>query len=198
MPHLSGVFDEFPDLDKTTPQELAAFLKQKPEIHFLVNFIGNRILYPQAIPLTTQELELDLALLRKGIKLKPSLVFEPQTNKIIIPKLLTDRFPSMNNLVQAIIESINPKGVHFIFIKDAAVIKLAGSVVSPLNPAKLSRDTETVIFSDEKSERPLNLNEISFIPSNAREANIKLGGEEYKAAGGELGIIVDLRLGGFG
>lgn len=198
MPHLSGVFDEFPDLDKTTPQELAAFLKQKPEIHFLVNFIGNRILYPQAIPLTIQELELDLALLRKGIKLKPSLVFEPQTNKIIIPKLLTDRFPSMNNLVQAIIESVNPKGVHFIFIKDAAVIKLVGSLVSPLNPAKLSRDTETVIFSDEKSERPLNLNEISFIPSNAREANIKLGGEEYKAAGGELGIIVDLRLGGFG
>lgn len=198
MPHLSGIFDEFPDLDKTTPEELAAFLKQKPEIHFLVNFLGNRILYPQAIPITEQELELDLALLRKGIKLKPSLVFEPQTNKIIISKLLTDRFPSLTNLIQAIIESINPKGVHFVFIKDAAVIRLAGSVVSPLNPAKLSRDTKTVIFSDEKSERTLNLNEISFIPSNISETNIKLGGEEYKAAGGELGIIIDLRLGGFG
>lgn len=197
MPHLSGVFDEFADLDKTKPEELLAFLKQKPEIHFLVNFLGNRILYPQAIPLTLQELELDLAILRKGIKLKPSLVFEPQTNKIVIPKLLIDRFPDIGTLVQTIIESINPKGVHLIFIKDGTGTRLVGSVVSPLNPSKLSVNSKTVAYFEEKGERQLSLGSISFVPSLAREVNIKLGSEEYKVAGGELGIIVDLRLGEF-
>lgn len=198
MPHLSGVFDEFPDLDKTPPEELLVWLKQKPETHFLVNFLGNRILYPQTIPLTRRELEIDLAVLRKGIKLKPSLVFQPQSNKIVIPRAFVDRFPPLTDLVMAIIEAISPKGIHLIFVKEKSQVEIVGSVIGPLNPQKMSNDEKTVPLLIGKLQKPLPLNKISLIRTSEKETKIILGGEEFKTQGGEAGIFVDLRLGGFG
>ncbi len=198
MPHLSGVFDEFPDLDKVNPDQLMAWVVQKPDRHFLINFLGNRILYPQVVPLTQKELELDLAILRAAIKLKPGLVFQPQTNKIIIPKMFAERFPPIGNVVRAIIEGINPKGVHLIYIKDKTQVKMVGSVISPLNPQKLSLDEKTVMFTTGDIKKPLPLNMISLVQLSVADTQITLGSEEYKVIGGELGLIVDLRLGGFG
>lgn len=198
MPHLSGVFDQFPDLDKTSPEEISAWLKSKPEIHFLINFLGNRIFYPQTVPITQKEMEIDLAILRRGIKLKPSLVFEPQTNKIVIPKLLVDRFPPLSSLVKTIIESINPKGIHLISIKEKSQVSIVGSVISPLSPQKLSSDEKTVILTIGEIKKPLRLSAISLIGLSAPENKILLGDEEFKVAGGALGVLVDLRLGGFG
>jgi len=101
-------------------------------------------------------------------------------------------------MVLAIIEGINPKGVHFIYIKDLSQLKMIGSVISPLNPQKLSRDEKTVTFATNKIKSALPLNKISVVELPVSETKIVLGGEELKALGGELGIIVDLRLGGFG
>lgn len=197
MPHLSGIFEEFGDLDKVSVEEIAKWLSQKYEVHFLVNFLGNRIIYPQAIPLTQKELEIDLAILREAIKLKPSLVYEPQTNKILLPKAFVDRFPSVVNVAKSIVEGLNPKGVHNIFLKDNGQQRLVGSVISPLNPQKLSLDENSVIFTGLAVRRPLPLNSVSVIPTPAAEARIVLGDEEYKVPGGEVGIIIDLRMGKF-
>lgn len=197
MPHLSGVFDEFADLDKVPIDEISTWLNIKPEIHFLINFLGNRILYPQVVPLTSKDLEVDLAILRAAIKLKPSMVYEPQTNRILIPKLLSDRFPKIKDLVKVIIEGINPKGVHNIFRKSDKEYQLVGSVISPLSPQKLSKDERTVIFTGLAIQKALPLNAVSILDTPAPEAKINLGGEEYSAAGGEAGIFIDLRMGGF-
>lgn len=197
MPHLSGVFDEFADLDKVPIDEISAWLNIKPEIHFLINFLGNRILYPQVVPLTSKDLEVDLAILRAAIKLKPSLVYEPQTNRILIPKLLSDRFPKIKDLVKVIIEGINPKGVHNIFSKSDKEYQLVGSVISPLSPQKLSKDEKTVIFTGLAIQKALPLNAVSILDTPAPEAKVNLGGEEFNAAGGEAGIFIDLRMGGF-
>ena len=198
MPHLSGVFDEFPDLDKIHVDQLMAWISQKPEVHFLVNSLGNRILYPQTIPLTKTELEIDFAILRVGIRLKPSLVFQPQTNKIVIPKLFVDRFPPLKSIVLSIIEGINPKGTHFIYIKEKPQLKLIGSVVSPPNPQKLSRNGTTVTFSSGKINKQMPLNSISLVELPLSETIITLGDEEFKVSGGEVGVMVDLRIGGVG
>lgn len=197
MPHLSGVFDEFPDLDKVSIDEILSWISQKPEIHFLVNFLGNRIFYPQAVPLTRNELELDLAILRVAIKLKPSLVYEPQTNKIIIPKLFVDRFPPLTAVAQAIIEGVTPKGVHNIFVKDRNQYRLVGSVISPLSPQKLCKDENSVIFTGLAIQKALPLRVISLVETPVSEVTVRLGDEEFKAAGGEVGVFIDLRMGGF-
>lgn len=198
MPHLSGVFDEFPDLEKASIEQLMSWVSQKVEVHFLVNLLGNRILYPQTIPLTKKEMELDLAILKAGVRMRPGLVFAPQTNRIIIPKQFAERFFPLGSLVKSLIEGINPKGIHVIYIKDNSQLKMVGSVISPLNPQKLSQDERTVFFSTNQIKKILPLNQISIVPSTLADAKIMLGGEEFKALGGQLGVIVDLRLGGFG
>lgn len=197
MPHLSGVFDEFGDLDKVSVEEIAKWLSQKPDIHALINFLGNRIIYPQAIPITLKELEIDLAILREAIKLKPSLVYEPQTNKILIPRAFAERFPPLLNTAKAVIEGLNPKGVHNIFTKDKNQEKLVGSVISPLSPQKLSKDERTVVFTGLAIRKALPLNVVSVIQTPASEVKIVLGDEEFKAAGGDIGVIIDLRMGKF-
>lgn len=198
MPHLSGVFEQFGDLDKVSIDEIAKWVSQKYEIHFLTNYLGNRILYPQAIPLTLKELEIDLAILREAIKLKPSLVYEPQTNKILIPKAIAERFPPIVNTAKAVVEGLNPKGVHSIYIYDKGSQRLVGSVISPLSPQKLSKDERNVVLSGMAIRRALPLNSVTVMPTPASEVTIVLGDEEFKASGGEVGIIVDLRMGNFG
>lgn len=197
MPHLSGVFDEFADLDKIPVEEVLKWLVQKPEIHFITNYIGNRILYPQTIPLTLKEIEIDLAILRAAIKLKPSLVYEPQTNKIIIPYAFAQRFPPLSKIARAVIDGLNPKGLHTIFVKETNQHRLIGSVISPLNPQKLSADENTVVFTGNAIRKALPLNAISVIETPAPEVKMSLGAEEFTVAGGEAGIIIDLRMGGF-
>jgi len=197
MPHLSGVFDEFPDLDKISVEEIASGLSFKPEMHFLMNYLGNRITYPQAIPATLQELEIDLAILRAAIKLRPGLFFDPQSNRIVVPKKFEERFPVLQLLVKAVIEGINPKGVHYLSIKDQARLDLVGSVISPMSPQRLSMDGKTVKFTGLAIAKDLPLNTISFMPTPVKSAKVKLGDEEFECAGGRVGIIIDLRLGGF-
>lgn len=196
MPHLSGVFDEFPDLDKASFEEIASGLSFKVDKHFLVNYLGNRILYPQLIPITPQELEIDLAILRVGVRLKPGLFFEPQTNRILISKIYEDRFANLLLLVKAIVEGVNPKGVHMVFIKENSNMTLAGSVVSPINAQKLSEDGKTVKFTGLGIERMLPLETITIMQTPVKSAKIKLKDEEYDVAGGRLGILIDLRSGG--
>lgn len=198
MPHLSGVFDQFPDLEKVSAEQLLSWISQKPDIHFVVNFLGNRILYPQTVPLTKKEMELDFAILRAGIRLKPGLVFQPQTNKIVIPKLFVERFLPLKAMALSIIEGINPKGVHLIYYKDGAQLKILGSVISPLNPRNLSLDEKTVNAVIGKQTSALPLNAISVVEPSVSDTKIVLGNEEFKAPGGAVGVIVDLRLGGFG
>ncbi len=198
MPHLSGVLEEFGDLDKISIDEISKWISQKNEIHFLINYLGNRILYPQAIPLSIKELEIDLAILREAIKLKPSLVYEPQTNKILIPKAFAERFPPIVNTAKAVVEGLNPKGVHNIYIKDKGSERLVGSVISPLSPQKLSKDEKSVVLSGMAIRRALPLNSVTVMPTPASDVTIVLGDEEFRASGGEVGIIIDLRMGSFG
>lgn len=197
MPHLSGIFDEFPELDKVSVEEIASGINPKPEKHFLVNFLGNRLLYPQTICLTPQEMELDLAILRVGIKFKPGIFYQPQSNKILIPKRFLDRFPNLEALTRTIIEGINPKGTHVIYIKNQSQYSLAGSVVSPINPQKLSVDGKNIIFSGLALQKSLPLNMISIIQTPVKAAKIKLGNQEFDVSGGDAGIFIDLRMGGF-
>lgn len=203
MSHLSGVFDQFPGLERTAPEILKAWLGQEFDSNFLTNFLGNRVLYPHAIPLTKKEQQIDLAILSAGIRSRPSLVFQPQTNKIVIPRAIAERFPVMDEMVKAIIEGISPKGVHFIYIKGATgdrdkAMKIVGSVISPLNPQKLSQDEKTVLFTTGNTRLALPLNAISIVKLSLSETKVVLGTEEFKAIGGDTGFIIDLRLGGFG
>lgn len=194
MPHLTGVFEEFPDLDKVTPGEISSWLRSKPETHVLVNFFGNRLLYPQTIATNHEELEIDFAILREGIKQKPDLVYDAKGNKVFLPQLFLDRFPSLPRLAGAIIEALNPKGEVQIYIKDKSTVKIAGTLISPTDIEQLSKDKKTVKIEVNGVLSTLNINTLSISPINQAEVKIKIGDKSYKVIGGVLGIIIDLRL----
>ena len=197
MPHLSGVFDEFPDLDKVSIEEIGSRIKPKPDVHALANFLGNRILYPQTVCLTVEEMELDLAILSLGVKLRPGLFYEPQSNKLLIPQRFVERFPNLELLIKAILEGVNPKGTHVIYIKNNSQLHLVGSVVSPIDPTKLSTDGKNVIFKGLAIEKVLPIGMISVIKTPQKAAKILLNEQEFDIFGGDAGIFIDLRMGEF-
>ena len=194
MPHLTGVFEEFPDLDKVTPGEISSWLRSKPETHVLVNFFGNRLLYPQTIALNPIESEIDFAILREGIKQKPGLVYDAQSNKIFIPQSFLNRFPPLTRLVGAVIEALSPKGEIQIYIKDKTTVKIAGTLISPTDIDQLAKDAKSLKIEVNGVESILNFNTLSISPINRPEIVVKIGNKSYKVIGGELGIIIDLRL----
>lgn len=193
MPHLTGVFEEFPDLEKTPPAKIAAWIKTKLDSHFLTNFLGNRLLYPQTIPINEEELEIDLAILREGIKLKPTLVLDFQTNKLVFPQSLTERFPPLTRLAGAVIESLAVSGVSQIYIKDKTKLKLVGTLISPPDINKIFEKENAVKVIVDGIESVLNVNTISVSEIASPEVIIKIADTEYKVPGGELGVVIDLR-----
>lgn len=192
MPRLTGVFEQFPQLDIVLPQNLLQWLSVKQDVHFLANVLGNRILYPQTIALNKQELEIDFAILREAIKQKPMLFYEPQTNKILIPEQFVQRFPPLAKLAGAVIEAINPKGVIQILIKRKKLEKV-GSLISPdINRIKSESGKVRIIVEGKPSL--LNLNTLYISQTSSSEVKIEIGEAEYKVSGGKLGVIIDLRL----
>lgn len=193
MPHLTGFFAEFPDLDKVAPEDLASWLKNKPESHTLVNFFGNRLLYPQTIAQNPEELEIDFAILREAVKQKPDLVYDPKNAKLYLPQLFLERFPPLSRLAGAIIEALNPGGVTQIYIKDKAVVKIAGTLISPPDVEKLPQDKNGIKIEVNGVAGNLKLDTLSISNIPQLEVNVKIGDKNYNVAGGILGVIIDLR-----
>lgn len=194
MPHLSGVFEQFPDLDKVSPQNLSSWLRIKIDKHDLVNILGNRILYPQTISINKSELEMDLAILREGLKQKPALVYEAQTNKLYIPETFLARLPPLARLAGVIIEAINPKGVIQIFLRGQNKVKLIGSLISPPDVEKLVSDKPKVRINVDGVEGTLNPGSLSISQIEAPQIKIKIEDKDYTVSGGELGVIIDMRV----
>lgn len=194
MPHLTGVFEEFPDLDKVTVVQIASWLVNKPENHTLSNYFGNRLLYPQTVAVNELDMEIDLAILREAIRQKPAIVSEPQRNKLYIPENMVTRFPPLSRLAGVLIESLSPKGINQIYIKNRNQVKLVGTLVSPQDLSNIVKDKKVVKVLVDGVESRLNINTISISPITSPEVKIKIEDEEYKVYGGELGVIIDLRL----
>lgn len=194
MPHLSGVFEEFPDLDKVSPLQIVSWLKNKSEMHTLANFFGNRLLYPQTIALNQSEIDIDLAILREAIKQKPASVSDFQINKLYIPQDYVYRFPPLPRLAGALIEAINPKGIYQIYIKNKNQLKLVGTLISPADIEKLALDKKEINVAVNGIEGKLRVNTISISQIKSSEVRIVIGSNDYKVNGGELGVIIDLRV----
>lgn len=189
MPKLSGVFEFFRDLDKINLSHLA---KSKGQIKSIENFIGNRILYPQTVPLTKLDLRLDFAILAEGLKDQSQVIYNKWSRKIVIPEDLETRFPTLFDLVKLIIQCINPKGVTDLYLRNKLGSNLIGSIVTPRTLT--IEDLGNILVNDKKIN--LQFGSVAIIPSKERHLSIKIGkNDAVSASGGSLGVLVDLREG---
>lgn len=128
MNKLIGVFENFRYLDQIPTSDISKWLKTKVKETDLENFIGNRIIYPQALPISNLELEIDLAIFREALKRQPEVLFDRRLNKIIIPTEFEQRFGSFERLIKAITEVLILKKNTQIYLKEGSIIKLIGNI----------------------------------------------------------------------
>jgi hypothetical protein len=193
MPKLTGIFSGFLDLDQLSADDLNHWLKAKENPFYLENYIGDRILYPQAIPVSLRDLEIDLAILREYLRRHPEIVYNSKTKKMFIPEELEMRFPPLQKLVGAILDVIvlsEPTPIIVRRVNNS--VEIVGTIISytpvkegftdvNINGQTLKLETETVTILPSREEHV-----VAQIAHN----------NPVNVAGGSLGIVIDLRKAG--
>ncbi len=119
MPKLQGLFDSFDNLDQIDIGLVASWLKSPPTPIQLENYLANRILYPQTVPVTKFDMEIDLAILREALRIngpksnqeKSSLLgnnpfLNTTLRKIIIPESFLLYVSNLVNLAWAFVDGL--------------------------------------------------------------------------------------------
>ncbi|HLD11421.1 MAG TPA: hypothetical protein VJB91_00735, partial [Patescibacteria group bacterium] len=75
----------------------------------LADSLGNKQLYPQTVPVTKQDLYLELALLIEDLRKHPEDVLKD--GKIIVSEKLFTISPSRGELVLVVLNAVEPEGI---------------------------------------------------------------------------------------
>jgi hypothetical protein len=185
MPKLTGVFEELFELDKLPIDEINRWLVEKEHEYVLENFLGNRILYPQTIPMTKRDMEIDLAILSAYMHIHPDFYYNVGLNRIIIPEKVEWRFPPLANLVFYFPEIFNLTEVVELAIKmESGQVIIVGTIVSP-QAEKLDK----VKINGQLVK--LDPHGMTYFETDKISNEIELPKATVTVAGGKLGIIIN-------
>lgn len=189
MPKLSGPFTLFRNFDQINLGNIIGKLKSHGDVHVLENFFGNRIIYPQTIPVTSSDMEKDMALFGEAIKNQPDVIMR-KNNSILLTNDLTRRFLPLPVLIKTIINNTNLPPISTIYLKKDSLTKIAGSILLPkLSAGKGEKVTITVNGQILK----LNQGSFSILPFQDRHLRITINtSPQIAVSGGEIGVVVDL------
>ena len=146
-----GLFDSFDGLDQISVEAVSSWLKPAPRLTQLKNYLANKILYPQSLPLTKQDMQIDLAILREALKinvpkgsqkLNALLGDNPFLNitlrKILIPSKFLDFVPNLATLTTVFIDALLLSRTRKDWFQDIWTIvltntsdEIVGSVILP-------------------------------------------------------------------
>lgn len=215
-----GLFDSFDNLDLINPESVAAWLKNPPPSLQLENYLANRILYPQTIPVTALDMQLDLAILREALKINGPrannetnalLGDNPFLNvmlrKILIPAKFLQSVPDLANLAWAFIDALLLNRKKADWFQDIWTIvltddsdEIVGSAILPQFNGK-----NGVLELNVSAERKFKLVQggLAVVPCPKQRCRIEyklrsgriLGKAEdaVEVYGGKLGLLVDGR-----
>jgi hypothetical protein len=189
LPKLSGIFEQFRYIDQIPPSDILKWVQNKVETHSLENFIANRIIYPQTVPTTKLELEIDMAIFREAVKRQSDVFYILSKKRIIIPEEFEFRFGNPENLVKCLVQALSLDGVTQIYIKRQVSNDLIGSVVS------LSNLPQAPVINVSINNQVLGVKNwhVNILPFRDKHLIVKFDGiSEYVASGGSLGLILDL------
>lgn len=188
-PKLSGIFDYFNNLDDLSIENIARWLPFKIETHAIENFVANRILYPQTVPATEQEMEIDLSILREAVRINSRLFYNHSRSSIVIPSEFEARFPPLIKLISALADVLVLNGVTKIFVKSWVGSRLMGSIVTP----PLTQQKESILITLSGKKYNLVPNSFTRFPVLSRHEDLAVDNSLFDASGGRFGIFVDLR-----
>ncbi|MBI2196925.1 hypothetical protein HYU45_04945 [Candidatus Daviesbacteria bacterium] len=220
MPKLPGLFDSFDNLDQISPEDIALGLKPIPQANLLENYLGNRILYPGTLPLTEQDMKIDLSILREALKqtnpkpphqkLNALLGDNPFLNttlrKVLIPVRFLDFVPDLKSLVLTFIDALLLGRERQDFFEDLWTIVLTDDIDEVAGSLLLPQfDGSSGVMNLRLQGERYEINQGSFkiisCPKERCEIAYKLQkgrmlGKQESAVeiyGGKLGLVVDGR-----
>lgn len=193
MSKLTGPLDLFEKLDELSVSNISRFIHHKADMRSLKNYLGNRILYPQTVAINTQELEIDLAILKESIAKNPEIIYKQSSNQITIPASFISRFPPTNRLLATIIQALNISSqVTEIYVEEGQSRIFSGSVFAPLLTLPIGQSLIMVEINGQPNS--IKTGSVGVFPVS--DAKIKLKSSlfgEAEVKGGNLGVIIDLR-----
>src|SRR3989344_316237 len=110
MPKVTGVFDRFENLEKIPAENIAKWLSMHPDSAAIENYIANRVIYSQTVPVTLNDQNIDFAILREALRAAP-IYFKQNQKKIFIPADFLQITPDIKKLVNIVIDAFEPKGL---------------------------------------------------------------------------------------
>ena len=216
---MPGLFDSFDNLDSIEISSLRSWLKNPPSKTQLENYLANKILYPQTLPLTDEDMKKDLAILREALKINgrvlpnkagPFLGENPFINvtlrKIIIPERFLSYAPNLVSLTWAFIDGLLLgrrkedwfEDIWTVILADDADLEI-GTILLP--QFKGDEDSMSLdVAGKEYKIKPGSLTVVS-CPNNRCQIvykflNGKVLGKKENAVeinGGKLGLMIDGR-----
>lgn len=194
MPKLTGIFEKFQDLDTVPVTEIISSLKIKGDTNLVQNFIGNRVLYPQTVASSAQDLELDHQILLEALKTHPEVIYDKGGKNIILTGEYTMRFPPFIKLMTTIIDAVEPEGPTGIFLKNTQTIRLGTIITSAMVKTALSQtENKNLTLQINGEVKNLTSGTINLLSYGRGELKLKFGSLEIIIPGGEMGIFLDLR-----
>lgn len=206
MPKVSGIFEIFEDLETIPGEDYTKWLKKTHDPVLLKNFAANLVLYPQTIPVTLDEMEWELAILREAVKKTPAFINIPE-KKILIPESFLQRINDLSKLTWVFIDAYLPdwiknnpgQNVWMVVLKGEDKDEIVGSVIIPELTDRLSF-IEIAINGKGTKVPKGGLAVIPCSPNKCKmgfkiNKGIMLGINEgmTEVYGGRLGLIVDGR-----
>lgn len=189
MPKLTGVFLQFKNLDQITISNVAARLKSSGDLTALENFFGNRILYPQTIPQSAYDMQVDLAILGEALRSTPGFVLGKNDSLLLTDEILK-RFQPLPSLLRIISQNVKIKPVTPIYLKREPLTNLVGTIITP-NIHKKPNDKVNIFVNGQNLL--LKMGSFTILPFNDRHIKLKIEDEPVQTvAGGELGLVFDL------
>lgn len=141
MSNLPGLFDSFDNLDQIKTEDIARWIKPQPPLEFVENYVAQRVLYPQVIPITKLDMDIDLAILREAIRLS-------------VPKDSKNALLGDNPFINFTLRKILIPAKFLIFIENVAVLAWVFVDALLLDRSKQDRfaDLWTVVLTGETDE----------------------------------------------
>lgn len=220
MQNVSGLFDSFDNLDQIDVASLIPYIKNPPSQEQLENYLANKILYPQTLPLTKADMQIDLAILREALRINgptlgqaegPLLGDNPFLNitlrKIIIPERFLTYVPDLVSLSWAFVDGLLLNRRKEDWFEDIWTIVIAddinevvGSVLLPqfgtlgdnMNLSLLGKDYTILAGSLTLVSCPQSKCQISYKLSNGQILGRQNSAVEVY--GGRLGLMIDGRM----
>lgn len=181
------------NLDRIPIGDIARWVKLK-QVKPVENFIGNRILYPQTVSTTQQELEVDFAIMRESLKINYGIFLNSVSNKLVLNSSFISRFPPLNRFIKVLAESIQLSETTTVFVRNRVGVVPAGTIINirkmPNYDKLLSKGFDVQV--DGKIVKA-DLGKINILPLKEHHIRIKIGGVEKIVTGGEIGLILDFR-----